>query len=119
MLGLLGALSIVTVTLSVIVIVLYGQLNGAERRIAGLEAAGRVAEVATCYVQARGRPPLIVILRGIAIKLDPDPRDATNDLVDELEAETPTIKECDMLARKRGLNPKDFPPPQITNQEGG
>lgn len=114
--GLLIGLSITTVTISIVMYVQYGQLDDAERKVAGLEAAGTTAEVATCYASARGRPRVIVILRGLAQKLDNDPRDATNELIDQYEASTPSLQECDMLAVERGLSPNDFPPPRIPKQ---
>lgn len=116
--GLIGALAVMTAILSVVTVVLYGRLDTAQRRIAGLESAGKTAEVATCYSQARGRPALIIILRGIATKLDPDPRDATNDFIDRYQAQTPTVHQCDMLAVRRGLDPKNFPAPNVTRGGG-
>lgn len=104
------ALAIVVGFLSVVGFVLRGQVNDARTRLAAIETGTKIGQIATCYASARARPNLIIILRGIASKLDPDPRDATNDLVDQYEANTPTTDECNRRARAAGLDPRDFPP---------
>ena len=110
--GLLVALLILTLTLGALI-------RDARRDVSTLQAAGRTAEVATCYASARGRPQLIVILRLIAglAESSTDPEivkgaATVNQAVDGYDANTPSVAQCDMLARDRGLDPKDFPPPR-------
>lgn len=110
--GMLFALLVITVALSVIVYLVRNDVGA-------LGLASRTSEVATCYAAARGRPTLIVILRGIAAKLDPDPREVTQGFIDGYEASTPTVEECDDLALRRGLEPQDFPAPELTPREPG
>jgi hypothetical protein len=102
--GVLFALLIATGTLTLVAI----RLNN---DVSGLRAAGRSAEVGTCYAQARGRPALITILRVIAGAAGDGERVIITRFIDQYEENTPTVEECDMLALERGLRPEDFPAP--------
>ena len=85
--------------------------------VGGLQADARTSEVATCYAQARGRPSLIVIFRVLAgVATDSTDRDVITALVDTYESATPTLNECDKLARTRGLDPADFPAPEVPRE---
>jgi hypothetical protein len=108
--GTIFALGLVVAALSVIGFVLQRQLRDARERVAAIETGTKIGEVATCFAAARTRPQLIVILRGMAVKLDPDPRDATLNFIDAYERQTPTLPECAKRAREARLDPRDFPP---------
>ena len=111
MLGTIFALSVMVVTLSVIGYGLRHQLATLEEEHLADEKALKLAEVATCYGTARGRPRLIVILRAIAGSLDDElGRVALAELIEEYRSNAPTVTECDRRAREHGLDPKDFPP---------
>lgn len=103
--GLLFALAVVTATMSVLVL-------NARRDVNVLQAAGRTAEVATCYASARGRPLLGDLLKviGNAAATEAD-RAVVNFAINQYVNSARTEAECDTLARARGLNPDDFPPP--------
>jgi hypothetical protein len=116
--GVICALSIVVAVLSIFGFILRHQVNDARARVTLVETNSRFAQVATCYAAARGRPQLFVILRGIAVKLDPTPRAATLDLVDRYEAQTPTLAGCDHQALAAGFKPSDFPPPKTGRNNG-
>lgn len=117
-LGVIAALGIVVIALSAFGLILRSELNDARSRLAGIETSSKFAQVATCYASARSRPQLFVILRGIAVKLDPTPRAATLDLVDRYEAQTPTLAACDHQALAAGFKPSDFPPPKTGRNNG-
>ncbi len=109
--GLLIALLIGTSTVSFVAFRLNSDVQG-------LRAAGKTAEVATCYAQARGRPGLITILRVIAGTAGDGERVVINGFINQYENNTPNVGECDMLARERDLDPADFPapdPPKLGN----
>lgn len=109
-LGMLAALAIVTITLSIVVYLLRGDVRD-------LGLAGRTSQAATCYASARGRPALIQILRVIAgSSRSVDERQIVNDFIDGYEDNTPTLEECDTLARMLGFSPEDFPPPDVPRQ---
>lgn len=115
--GVILAMAIVVVVLSVVSFILSHKLTDASARLTKIEAkdvaddaAKKVGEIATCYATARGRPQTIVILRGLAAKLDPNPRAAMRGLIDKYESDTPTLAECDAKAKKGGFTRKDFPP---------
>lgn len=102
--GFLMALAVLTATLTFLV-------RDARRDVGQLTESARTAEVATCYATARGRPALIVILKLISgLAVESSDRRIVNAQIAEYEARTPTVPECDTLARDRGLDPKDFPP---------
>lgn len=117
--GIICALVIVVAVLSVFGFILRHEVNDARARVTLVETNSRFAQVATCYAAARGRPQLFVILRGIAVKLDPTPRAATLDLVDRYEAQTPTLVACDHQALAAGFEPSDFPPPKTGKRGNG
>jgi hypothetical protein len=109
-LGTLFALAVTTITVSVAVYFLRGDVRD-------LTLAGRTSQVATCYASARGRPALIDILRVLAgAAQSSDERETVNGFIDRYENDTPTIRECDELARMRGLDPKDFPSPPAPSE---
>ena len=101
----------ITATLSVVVWFIRDDVRD-------LDVAGRTSEVGTCYAAARGRPALIVILRVIATgaAVSADERVIIDGFIDGYENNTPTVEECDRLARMRGFEPEDFPAPQIPTQ---
>jgi hypothetical protein len=79
-----------------------------------------VADVTTCFNAAARRPALEVILRGIAAELEPDPRQALTQYIDEYTKDTPTEVDCIKLARKNGIDPKPYiqnPPSEAGNGE--
>jgi hypothetical protein len=109
--GVLVAQSVMLIVLGLLALSLRSQVHEQQDD-------SRFAETATCYAAARGRPKLIVILRGIAAKLDPDPRRTTLEFIDQYEASTPLVEDCDALAEKYGLSSDDFPPPTPRGEEG-
>jgi hypothetical protein len=93
----------------------WNKARDAQRRLTSVEAVQRqeelgkrVADVTTCFNQAYGRPRLIVILRGIAVELEPDPRAAIQEIIDEYESTTPTEAACVKLARRHRINPGPY-----------
>lgn len=93
----------------------WNKARDAQRRLTSVEAAQqteltgkKIADVATCFNQAKNRPRLVVILRGIAVELEPDPRQALNELIDDYEHSTATEADCVALARKNGIDPKPY-----------
>lgn len=115
--GVMLSLGIVVAVLSVISFILNDQLNNAEARLTRIEAqnvaretATKVGEIATCYASARGRPQILIVFRGLAAKLGPNPRTALNELIDRYETTTPTLAQCDAKAKAEGFSRKDFPP---------
>lgn len=108
----------------------WNKARGAERRVTVIEAeraaeavGKNIADVTTCFNAARNRPRLILILRGIAVELEPDPRAAIQDFIDEYGSDTPTIASCSKLATDRGIDPRPYvqnPPSSAgtTTQEG-
>lgn len=124
LIGATTVLSVLVLVLLGLVIVLREDLNETRTRLTALEVKGvaeeasqRTAEVAACYASARGRPRLIVILRLLAATAERDPvaRAAVEEFIMDYENATPTVKKCDQVARRNGLDPKDFPP---TNGRG-
>lgn len=103
--GMLSALLIITTVLVILI-------TDARRDVGGLQAAGRTAEVATCYASARGRPLLGNLLRviGAAASTQAD-RAVVNEAISQYVNSARTEEECAMLARARGLDPADFPAP--------
>jgi hypothetical protein len=99
----------------------------AQRRVTTVEAqqaaerlGKAVADVTTCFNAAARRPALEVILRGIAAELEPDPRQALTQYIDEYTKDTPTEVDCIKLARKNGIDPKPYiqnPPSEAGNGE--
>lgn len=111
-LGMMGALFIMVVVLSIIGFGLRAQVHDLQADARAEKLAARTAEVATCYASARGRPRLIVILRLLANTAERDPigRAAVDEFIMEYENSTPTLAECDKRAVENGFSPKDFPP---------
>jgi hypothetical protein len=116
--GLLFALAITTITLSVLIWSQQNRIDDTAKRLAREEArsfaediAAKTGEVSTCYASARGRPRLIVILRLLANTAERDPvgLEAVESFIMDYETSTPTLAECDRRARENGLDPKDFP----------
>jgi NAD-specific glutamate dehydrogenase len=117
-----------TLTLLLLVALLGGfslrlraELDLAEKRLSRVEinevaenAAERTAEVATCYATARARPRLIRALSAIAgvIETDVGGRLALIQIIENYEARSPKLRECDQLAQKNKLDPRDFPEPR-------
>ena len=125
-LGLLTALTTMVVVLSVFTAVQRSQLNETRTRLSTVEVravaqdlASRTGEVATCYASARGRPVLSDVLRVLAgaAATEAD-RAVVRGAIDVYEAGARSVAECDQLARRKGLNPKDFPPPPVREQNG-
>lgn len=91
------------------------RLTTVEEKQQAEELGKNIADVTSCFNRAKSRPGLVVILRGIAVKLDPNPRAATLKLIDSYEQNTPTVDDCVRLARKRNIDPKPYlrnPPSQ-------
>lgn len=108
--GMLLALLITTTTVTVVVYFVRAD-------VLSLTQARKTTEVATCYASARGRPSLIVILRVIGgVTADSSERAIISGFIDGYEDSTPSIGECDSLARMRGLDPEDFPEPDPPRQ---
>lgn len=107
----------------------WNQARDAQRRLTTIEAERRaervgkdVADVTTCFNAARNRPRLIIILRGISVELEPDPRQALNELIDQYGSDTPTLARCARLARERGIDPRPYirnPPPGTGRRTNG
>lgn len=122
---LLLLLLVVTIGVSIFAAAGWNKARDAQRRVNTVEAeqqaerlGKQIADVTTCFNQAKGRPRLIVILRGIAIELESDPRQALNELIDEYDAATPSQIDCIKLARKNGIDPKPYlknPPSEAGN----
>lgn len=97
------------------------RLNTVEANQQAEKLGKQIADVATCFNQAKNRPRLIVILRGISVNLRMEPRRALLDLINEYEARTAKVSDCVALARKNGINPKPYlknPPSEAGNGEG-
>lgn len=108
--GLLLGLAIATTVSLVLLYFVRGDVEQQKRE-------GKLAEVATCYAAARGRPSLIVILRLISgIAGDQAERDVVDQFIDRYEGNTPTVTECDELAAMRGFSPEDFPAPEVPTE---
>jgi hypothetical protein len=112
LLGMIGSLSAVVIFLSIVGFGLRNRVDSLEADRNQEKLATRTAEVATCYLQARSRPRLIVILRLLSATAERDPvgRTAVNDYIREYQMSTPTMKECNKKARELGFAPEDFPP---------
>ena len=99
----------------------------AQRRVTTVEAqqaaerlGKAVADVTTCFNAAARRPALVQILRGIAVELEPDPRQALNGFIDDYDRDTPTEVDCIKLARQKGIDPRPYiqnPPSEAGNGE--
>ena len=111
-LGMMGALFIMVVVLSIIGFSLRQRVVSLEATQREEQVAAKTAELATCYAQARGRPRLIVILRLLATTAERDPvgLEAVESFIMDYENSTPTVRECDKRAVEAGFSPKDFPP---------
>lgn len=110
--GMIGALSIVVIVLSTIVLVQNNQINEQDARLDTIETGTVIAEVATCYASARGRPLLgdLLMVVGAAANTS-EGRRVVNEAISQYVDSARTVAECDQLALDRGLDPKDFPPP--------
>lgn len=113
--AILFVLLIVTLFLSVFAAVGWVKARDAQHRLNTVEATQKaellgkhIADVTTCFNASKNRPRLITILRGIAVELEPDPRQQLYELLDEYEATTPTVVDCVALARKYGIDPKPY-----------
>jgi len=116
-----------TVVISIFSAIGWSRAKDAQKRLTSVEETQRaealgkkIADVTTCFNQSKNRPKLIVILQGIAVELEPDPRQALNDLISEYEAGTPSPADCIALARKNGIDPKPYlknPPSEAGNGE--
>ena len=96
------------------------RLTSVELQLTTEKIGKDIADVTTCFNAAKRRPGLIVILQGIAVELEPDPRQALNELIDQYGQDTPTVPDCVALARKRGIDPKpyvDNPPSEAGEKE--
>ena len=95
------------------------RLGTVEARNQAEDLGKQVADVTTCFNQARNRPRLVIILRGISVELEPLPRDQLQSLIDEYSKDTPTVVQCVALARKYKIDPEPYlknPPSQAGNQ---
>ena len=108
-------LSFLMVITAIFAAIGWNQARTAQRRLTNVEAIQQaellgknIADVTTCFNAAKNRPRLIVILRGISVELEPDPRQALGDLIDEYEMTTPATADCVALARKSGVDPKPY-----------
>lgn len=116
--GVIGALGLVVVVLSIIGFRLQQDLDETRTRLTAVEVAAlaedaskRTAEVATCYATTRSRPGLIVILNLISgLAADSVEREIVQTVIDGYRDSAPTLAECDKRARENGLRPEDFPP---------
>lgn len=118
-------LLVVTVFLAVFAAIGWNKARNAQRRLTTVEATQaaevlgkKIADTTSCFNRAYGRPGLIIVLRGIAVKLDPDPRQAVLELIDRYERDTPSVGDCVTLARKNGIDPKPYlrnPPSEAGN----
>jgi hypothetical protein len=96
------------------------RLTSVETTIAAERLGKQIADVTTCFNASRNRPRLILILRGISVELEPDPRQALNSLIDDYESSTPSTGDCIELARKNGIDPRPYlknPPSDAGNGE--
>lgn len=118
---LLGAVAVMSVLMLVLLGInwkLRADLNHSHARITRLEAqhlaedaSRRTTEVATCFATARNRPALAVILRLIAATAtEQEDRRLVNGAISVYMDRTPTVPECEELARANNLDPADFPP---------
>lgn len=116
------ALCVALVVALIFAVLGWNKATDAQRRVTSVETqleteriGKAIADVTTCFNQARVRPRLIKILRGIQVELEPDPRQALGDLIDEYDSDTPSTADCVILARKRGVDPRPYvqnPPSQ-------
>jgi len=123
----LFGLSVLMVLAAIFAAIGWNKARDAQRRLTTVESSlaaeklgKQIADVTTCFNQAKSRPRLIVILRGISVELEPDPRQALNNLIDDYERGTPSVVECVVLARKNGIDPKPYlnnPPSEAGNGE--
>jgi len=84
------------------------RVNILEARAVAEDVGKGIADVTTCFNAAQRRPGLLTILRGIAVELDPDPRQAMNELIDRYGRDTPTEQDCIALARERDIDPAPY-----------
>jgi len=117
MAGMMVALAVVVVVLSIVALSLRTQLNDTEARLSRIEvravaedAARKTGEVATCFASARGRPALAIVLRLVASLGDVTERRIINQSIGAYVDNAPTIAHCRAVAAKYNLDPKDFPP---------
>lgn len=108
-------LSCVMILTAIFAAIGWNKARTAQRRLTTVEATQaaeklgkQIADVTTCFNAAKNRPRLILILRGISVELEPDPRQALNGLIDEYEMTTPAVADCVALARKNGVDPKPY-----------
>jgi lipopolysaccharide biosynthesis regulator YciM len=116
-----------TVIISIFAAVGWNKARDTQRRLTTVEAeqnaerlGKQIADVTTCFNQAKNRPRLTLILRGIAVELEADPRQALNELIDDYEASTPATTDCIALARKNHIDPGPYlkhPPSEAGNGE--
>lgn len=86
--------------------------------IAAQERGEKIAQVATCFNSANGRPLLTTVLRALAGReFDPAVREAFNQLITQYEEAsspgitgTPTHEKCRALAKRYGIDPGLFDP---------
>jgi len=103
----------------------WNKARDAQRRLTSVEATQKaevlgkqIADVTTCFNQARNRPRLTIILRGIAVELEPLPQEQLQKLLDDYSRDTPARADCVVLARKYGIDPKPYvqnPPTEAGN----
>lgn len=97
----------------------YTKAESAHEALAAERLGKHIADVTTCFNQAQSRPRLILILRGIQAEVEPDPRQALAELIDEYERSTPSRADCSRLARELGIDPAPYlrnPPSQATQR---
>jgi len=96
------------------------RLTSVEARNQAEDLGKQVADVTTCFNQAKNRPRLVIILRGISVELEPLPRDQLQSLIDDYSKDTPTVVRCVALARKYKIDPEPYlknPPSEAGNGE--
>lgn len=97
------------------------RLNSVEETQRAEKLGKQIADVTTCFNRARNTPRFIVILRGLALELEPDPRQAVNELISEYEQDVPSKADCVALAKKNGIDPRPYlknPPSEAGNNQG-
>jgi hypothetical protein len=114
MLGLLA----VSVVMAILATLGFVKARDAQTRVnqveieRATEARGKqIADVSTCFAQARGRPKVIEIFNAIAGTIpDPVPRAALRELIGDYSERTPTVEKCVALSHQYGLDPTDYDP---------
>lgn len=113
----------------VIAVLGWNEARQAQQRVTSVETqletqriGKNIADVTTCFNRAYGRPALSTVLRTIAgVAASSDDRAIINGAIRAYNEDTPSVVDCTVLARQRGIDPKPYikdPPTEAGNDQG-